>query len=218
MKRPANTTFAVFLASLISHVPAAAQERPLFPQPLFPDFSMDAGVQGATGSPAVVVPVATRTAADVDNEMRRQMRSVARYLELYGIRNGSRFPGFQDEEMQAARVQLMELVPNNPYGSSPWGEQWSEQQDSQEIDRIRLQMNLSLSTSVIDNWTTNPPSDWTAPPGTITAIGNNQGLYIVWGAGQDGKPIRNPSSGRTLIITGTTSGTVNDQSAPNPGT
>jgi hypothetical protein len=222
MQLISKTFFTVVLIISVCHRTANAQEVPLFPQPLFSDSPMsqqlDADMrsrQVVTANP-VVKPV---TNSAVDDEMRRQMRNVSRYLQLYGIRNGGRFPGFQNDEMQAARVQLTELVPNNPYSfnSQVFAEPWSEDQAAQHVGRIRLQMDLSLTRGIVDNWSTNPPNDWYAAPGTITAIGNNQGLFIVWGAGQDGRPVKNPSSGRTMIMSGTTSGTVNDQSAPNPG-
>lgn len=220
---------AILLVLSISAAQAAEEDDPLFPQPLFSN--------DAEQTPIHVQSDSARDKA-VQSEMRRQMRAVARYLQLYGIRNGSRFPGLQNDETNAARVQLTELVPNNPYGfattfsamaygglpvaeqtGSPlWGDQWTQELAAQQLDRIRLEMDFSLTPAIIDNYTVNPPQQWVAPPGTITAIGNNQGLFLVWGAGQDGLPIRNPINGRVLIITGSTSGTVSDQSAPNPGT
>jgi hypothetical protein len=234
-------------------------DKPLFPEPLFPDplFSDDsikdrlsndtdqmqkdmiASKQPAQQQPSMVDQKIGQS--EIDSEMRRQMRAVARYLYQYSLRNQSRFPGPDNgemDEMYAVQVQLTELVPNNPYnyrptetinwgipaaynpngspatGSPVWGDQYTEHLQAQNNNRIQLQFNPSLTPQLIDQWASDPPPDWTAAPGTITAIGNNQGLLMVWGAGADGKPIRDPMNGKTFIVAVSTSGTVNDQIAP----
>jgi hypothetical protein len=102
-------------------------------------------------------------------------------------------------------------------GSPSMTGEWSVPafQQVQDLDRIRLSINQSLTRNMIDYWTTDPPDDWVAPPGTITATGNNQGLFIVWGAGRDGKPIKSSLTGRTYIAVGSTYATMDDQNAPN---
>jgi|GEM_PF-6816027 len=206
--------------------------------------ALDAQVAAATVKKEPQVDPGAQQLAAIQNqqvveEMRSQMMRVARWLELYGIRN-TRFPGFQNDEMYAAQVQLTELVPNNPYlpgvtmnpgaagvpayyntdgspmtGSVPWQDNWMNHIQAQNNQRILLSINYSITPQQIDQWTKDPPDDWTAAPGTISAIGNNQGLFLVWGAGADGKPIKNLYTGTTLIITGKTYGNVNDQSAAN---
>lgn len=227
-------------------------DTPLFPTPLFSDDAMatrlDNDIKAAnqhnspTANTQVSLDYEARIAdAQVDDEMRRQMRDVARYLLRYGVRNGSRFPANQNDEMWALKAQLIELVPNNPYnagateayswgmparynnngspatGAAVWGDPYREQLQAMQSDRIRLSYDFGLNPQLADQYTTNPPGDWSAPAGTISAIGNNQGFFIVWGADRNGKPIKNPANGRTFVISATTSGTINDQSAPNPG-
>lgn len=178
---------------------------------------------------------------EVDSEMRRQMRAVAHWLYLYCLRNGSRFPGqgTSPDIMWAAQTQLTELVPNNPYnygptetinwgipatfnangsaasGSPVWNDQYQEGLHANQMNRVQLQFDYGLNSSTANYNADHPPQEWTAAPGTITAIGNNQGFFIVWGADRNGKPIRTSLNGRTFIISVSTSGTVNDTSAPN---
>lgn len=190
-------------------------DKPLFPQPLFSDdfgtsldsdiTRMQSQIRMSSSSTASTMAVAD---SSVDEEMRRQMRECARYLLRYGLRNNGRFPGYGNDEMFSVQTQLNDLVPNNPYEYSQhptgWGASWSDAPSTQQLNRIRLSMDLSLTGDVIDNWAGTPPANWQAPPGTITCSGNGQGLFMVWGAGKDGKPIRNPANGRIFIITGNT--------------
>lgn len=205
--------------------------------------SLDAQIASTVKKEPKVDPAAQQVAAiqnqQVVEEMRSQMMRVARWLEVYGIRN-TRFPGFQNDEMYAAQVQLTELVPNNPYmagvtmnpgaqgvpayynsdgspmtGSVPWGDDWRNHLQAQNNQRVLLSINYSITAPQIDQWAKDPPEDWVAAPGTISAVGNNQGLFLVWGAGADGKPIKNLFNGNTLIITGRTYGNVNDQTSAN---
>lgn len=217
------------------------QDKPLFSGPLFGD--TDTVISKPLPSPE------QNSASKIDNryrvdqrdqQMRGQMQQVAQWLTTYGIRNGSRFPGYVNDEMYAAQVQLSELVPVNPYnpgstiqtagfgipahynangspatGSPIWQDDYTSHLQAQQNARVLLNVDAGITPLEIDEWTKHPPEDWQADPGTITAIGNNQGLFIVWGAGADGKPIQNLYTGGTLIVVGTTSGTVNDQIAPN---
>jgi hypothetical protein len=68
--------------------------------------------------------------------------------------------------------------------------------------RIKLRIDPSLTEEEVREDETNPPDDWNAPPGTISVIGNQQNLYCVWGAGRDGRPLRDPLSGKVQIVIG----------------
>lgn len=56
--------------------------------------------------------------------------------------------------------------------------------------RIRLQFDPSLTAEQANEWESDPPDEWEAPPGTITAICNGTDLVVIWAASVDGKPIR----------------------------
>ncbi|MBX9696013.1 MAG: hypothetical protein K2Z81_26740 [Cyanobacteria bacterium] len=66
--------------------------------------------------------------------------------------------------------------------------------------RVQLQYDPSLTAQSVQEWETDPPDSWQAPPGTITGISNSQDLIVVWGAGADGKPIRVPGTNRTRLF------------------
>lgn len=56
--------------------------------------------------------------------------------------------------------------------------------------RIRLSFDPSLTATQAQEWEEDPPDEWEAPPGTITAICNGTDLVAIWAASADGKPIR----------------------------
>ncbi len=227
--------------------------KPLFDDHLFEDqneplFSKRTESQpnpqaaAATAEAAAVQKVQNKIDASFqDNEMRNQMKSCFEWMNTYLIRNGSRFPGvLQNDILWSAKIQLTELVPNNPYnwgnvqqsgemgmpaylnpdgtpqtGSPVWQNYWQEHLVSDQMNRINLVFNPGLNPQMVTDWYQNPPSDWQGTPGLITLIGNNQGFFIVWGAGRDGKPVSNPYNKGVYILGGNTYKVVTDQSAPN---
>lgn len=56
--------------------------------------------------------------------------------------------------------------------------------------RIRLAFDPSLTAEQAKEWEDDPPDEWEAPPGTITAVCNGTDLVVIWGAGIDQHPIR----------------------------
>jgi len=56
--------------------------------------------------------------------------------------------------------------------------------------RIRLAFDPSLTAEQAREWEDDPPDEWEAPPGTITAVCNGTDLVVIWGAGIDKHPIR----------------------------
>ena len=70
------------------------------------------------------------------------------------------------------------------------------------LNRIRLSIDNSLSEEEAQQWITNPPDDWQQPPGTISIIGNQSNMYVLWGAGADGRPLRDPLSHHVQLIIG----------------
>lgn len=185
-------------------------------------------------SPAAANAMDSRQNAVMQEEVRR----VANYMENWCMRN-SRFPTGNDETA-ATRAQLGLLVPENPYNlpeiEQPYGYpqpvtimpgdqyHWnqnieSEEDSSVEIaqnpDRVRLVRDDSLTLNAITYYQKYPPTDWRAPAGTITCVGNNSGLVMVWGAGRNGRPIRDGLTGRLLLIAGMWGVNQQDMNSPN---
>lgn len=153
-----------------------------------------------------------------DGQMFEQMRRVANWVDNWVVFN-HRFPEIGDETTYALQ-QLNELVPNNPYiaGSaymvagetvdnaylSQQGEQQPPPMADSKIDddRIVFVRDFGLTVPEIDQYSVDPPVDWRAKPGTITVITNDQYLFIIWGAGADGKPLRDFGSKRVRFAVG----------------
>jgi len=152
---------------------------------------------------------------EADAQQYRQMERVASYLDQYCAQN-HRWPD-QGEEQQFIQQQLNQLVPINPYtqAGAPWlPTQGSEgPQDvsgnlplDQYYDnvpqgtRVKLVFDPSLNTTMAKEYINDPPEDWQRRPGAITAVSNNQDLFVVWGAGINGKPLRNMAGQMRLIF------------------
>ena len=153
-----------------------------------------------------------------DGQMFSQMRQVANWVDNWVVWN-HRFPEIGDETTYALQ-QLNELVPNNPYiaGSAYMvsgqtvdnaylnaeGEQATPPMADSKIDsdRIVFVRDFGLTVLEVDQYSADPPVDWRAKPGTITVITNDQYLFIIWGAGADGKPLRDFGSKRVRFAVG----------------
>jgi hypothetical protein len=149
--------------------------------------------------------------AIADRQLHGQLRSVARWLENYCTMN-YKFPRDLDD-VRYAKSQLVEVAPHNPFtggdeeasGSvetignvGTAGAQLSPADDQ----RIQLQIDYSLSNYMLKEWTAHPPDGWEAPPGTITALSNDRNMFVVWGAGADGRPIRDDITGQPVLVVG----------------
>jgi hypothetical protein len=158
--------------------------------------------------------------AEEDNRLYNQMVKVSDWCAQYCTWN-HRFPeGY--EQVAFAKQQLNALVPNVPYQSgmlqlaqglddeAAYANPTTSPIDSPQptpvaasMDRIQIQSaDLSLTNNDIQGYLTQPPQEWQAAPGTITAISNQSTTYIVWGAGRDGLPIKDPDTGKVRIIIG----------------
>lgn len=150
----------------------------------------------------------------------REMDKVAGWLDQYCVWN-HHFPE-EGDEFEDAKRQLNMLIPNNPYkyGATelPQGRDLDPTYDTLENipspftfaagsfaadgDRIKLEIDPGLNLAAIPEWKKNPPMEWSAPPGTVTCISNNNDVFIVWAAGMDGRPIREPYSRQIRLVQG----------------
>ena len=94
-------------------------------------------------------------------------------------------------------------------GSPLANDEWTSELTADSAHRINLQMDQSMTKSTLNYYRTDPPMNWQAAPGTITAAGNGQGFLYVWGAGYDGKPVKD-YDGKVYIVDANTASTTND--------
>lgn len=94
-------------------------------------------------------------------------------------------------------------------GSPLANDEWTSELTADSAQRINLKMDQSMTRSTLDSYRSDPPMNWQAAPGTITAAGNGQGFFYVWGAGYDGKPVRD-FNGKVYILDVTTGSTTGD--------
>ncbi len=161
-----------------------------------------------------------RIASEIDDQrMYEQMNRVANWLNQYCVWN-HRFPEYGDE-MNWAKEQINQLIPNPPYDTGAVrlssgldaDPQYDQPSDSpqyemptpgspESLNRVQLVFDPSLTEQQVQNWRTDPPDEWQAAPGTITAISNNQNLFVLWGAGINGMPLKDPTTNRVIMIIG----------------
>lgn len=99
-----------------------------------------------------------------------------------------------------------------PVSNSPLAnDEWTSEIDANNAHRIQLLLDSGASDGEIASDRSDPPLSWQAAPGTITACGNGQGFIYVWGAGIDGKPLKDFDGKTTLILTALTGNTTGDQ-------
>jgi len=173
------------------------------PPSLFAQEDVDLPGPGIVASPA---PAGSRRSG----ELLAQMKRIASYMEQYSVQNNS----FYDQEMiKAAIVQLNQLVPNNPYSHNYMTAPDDELTDQNEPmdnggqnltlqNRVSLIVDESLSDLQAEEYRSNPPDEWNGPPGAITVITNNRNMFIVFGDGLDGHPIKDPDTGRYAVLFG----------------
>lgn len=112
---------------------------------------------------------------------------------------------------------LSSTLPGNAQTGGPvWSDNYNNSfNGAQLMDRVRLSMNWGMTPNDVDAWRASPPDDWDGPPGTIFALGNNQGLIVVWGSGRDGRPLKDTGGKKVFIVVGRAWGLQSDQNAPN---
>lgn len=90
-------------------------------------------------------------------------------------------------------------------------DEWTAELTADNAHRIKLAMDQSISQNTLEEYRKSPPLNWTGQPGTIYGYGDGQGNLYVWGAGFDGKPIKNPGGVGTYILFAQTANNVEDQ-------
>jgi hypothetical protein len=146
-----------------------------------------------------------------DHILHRQIRSVASFLQNYCTMN-YKFPR-QLDDLRYVKSQLAELAPGNPFLGNDTAAPMSvetianvgtagAQLSASDDQRFQLQMDYSLSNYMLKEWATHSPDGWQAPPGTITALSNDRNMFVVWGAGADGRPIQDELTGEPVLVVG----------------
>ncbi|MBX9877034.1 MAG: hypothetical protein K2Y22_01125 [Candidatus Obscuribacterales bacterium] len=169
---------------------------------------------------------------EADAMMAKQVREVASWMQNYCSSNVYfPNHGDEQTWVKAQLTELIPFNPYDPnsinqaesgvpiaaplVGSGPGGEIFSydeqtNEQIAQQDDRIHIQVEYGMTLEQAKEWQTNPPEEWQADAGTITILSTNQGInqnspydfFLVWGAGADGKPIRDPFTKRVVMVQG----------------
>jgi hypothetical protein len=98
-----------------------------------------------------------------------------------------------------------------PATNSPMAnDEWTAELSADAAHRINLHMDQSATMGEVESMRNDPPLTMQDSPGTITGCGNGAGFIYVWGAGIDGRPVKD-YNGKALILTAQTGNTVEDQ-------
>jgi hypothetical protein len=149
-----------------------------------------------------------QAAAEKGNiELREKMELVAGQFKKYRLRAGSfPEPGHPTENLSR---RLEQLAGTNPFASFPvrtaadesdFAAKHSTEGCTKENICVCIRSDANLSNFQINSLRGSVPEDWQAMPGTITVIHNTENLFALWGAGVDGKPIRDKTNSQYLIV------------------
>jgi hypothetical protein len=169
---------------------------------------------------------------EADAMLAKQIREVASWMQNYCSSNVAfPNHGDEQNWVQSQLTELIPFNPYDPnslnraesgqpiaaplVGSGPGGEILSyddqtNEQIAQQDDRIHIQVEYGMTMEQAKAWQTDPPEEWEAAPGTITILSTNQGInqnspydfFLVWGAGANGKPVRDPFTRRVVLVQG----------------
>jgi len=146
-----------------------------------------------------------------DHILHRQIRSVASFLQNYCTMN-YKFPQ-QLDDVRYVKSQLAELAPGNPFLGADSATASSVETlsnvgtggarlSASDDQRFQLDVDYSVSNNMLKQWATHSPDGWQASPGTITALSNDRNMFVVWGAGADGRPIQDELTGEPVLVVG----------------
>lgn len=215
----------LLLCFLVTMSPASAADDLFADQGLFTDDSFFNDKKGgkADNTPVVEAQMERISAKrsfyqaweDADAQLFQQMRQVGNWVNDWILMN-HRFAEI-GEQTEFARTQMDNLLPNNPYkygaasqtaglnpvsiSDSPY-DPLPPPRDPTNPHRVNIVLNYGMTSVDIDEWSEKAPDEWRAPPGEITMITNDQYLFCVWGAGADGRPIKDPLTRRTRLCVG----------------
>lgn len=169
---------------------------------------------------------------EADAMMTKQIREVSSWMENYCASNVAfPDMGDEQNWVRAQLTELVPFNPYDPNsmdqaesgvpiaapltGSSPGGEVLSYDEQANELiaqqdNRIQIQIDSGMTLEQVRQYQFNPPDDWQTAAGSITIISTNQGrnqnsptdFFVVWGAGADGRPVRDPFTKRVVLVQG----------------
>lgn len=67
------------------------------------------------------------------------------------------------------------------------------------IENIRFSLDQSISNAPVEQWKTNPPESWTAPPNSTVILTDGKDQFVVWTSVISGGPMRD-SNNKCLFI------------------
>jgi hypothetical protein len=143
-----------------------------------------------------------------DQQLYTDLEKLGKWLLQYNDNNGS-LPG-PDNNVRAIERYLDGMLAKNPYRAEPLDPakeaelqrklQDEQKEEPEEAPRVRLIFDYGLSPAGINTLMDNPPSEWSATPGSAVIICNAQKLALLWGAGSDQRPLRNHVNGKMRAV------------------
>jgi hypothetical protein len=123
-----------------------------------------------------------------------------RFAEI--CRKLRRFPNDYQEYVEVRDV-LQKIVPVNPYSKSDVLAKQLAQLSPNTFGKaqsVAILADSGLDAERIDHLRQAPDESWLAYPGSIGILHNRKNLFIVWGAGIDGKPLKD-KDGQVRLLT-----------------
>ncbi len=84
------------------------------------------------------------------------------------------------------------------------------------IENIRFLLDQSITNAPVEQWKTNPPESWTAPPNSTVILTDGKDQFVVWTSVISGGPMRDSNNKCLFIYDNLAPKTDSDDSADTP--
>lgn len=127
-----------------------------------------------------------------DSELYGDMTSVADWVENLMREDGSHAETSANgtEKISDFRIN----APPNPYKLN------LANSDVNPKVTVHFSHQAGLTDFQVRQYMKKPPESWKQSPGTVTVISNGENMFLIWGAGADGRPIMNYKTGETRVV------------------
>lgn len=128
-----------------------------------------------------------------DGHLYEQMEYVARRLERYYTKfHHFPRPGVQENNFKAS---ILKHLVFNPYKPKVTDLYYNKPMPEDSVSHVYMLTDPFMNIDNLRSFHKAAPESWQGDPGSIFIMTNGEGLYAVWGAGADRRPIKDHEHG-----------------------
>lgn len=176
---------------------------------LFIGHSLPTAAKQVTSKFAAIYKEMLAAALKADQQLAIDMDTVAQTIKEFADAQGH-FPDTGDD-IAGLSLELSAVLPKNPYSadsaanantqsSQPATDLMDAYEQPAKQERAQVIYDPSINATIVDRLITEPSANWKAKPGTVVAVTNGYDLCLIWGAGIDELPMREPNGRVRLTV------------------